>query len=59
VLRQAWERTGMRLVSYIAMPNHWHLVAWPEHDGQLSEWAQVKKGVRLDYRCRFPRPRVA
>ena len=40
VLRQAWERTGMRLVSYIAMPNHWHLVAWPERDGQLSEWAQ-------------------
>ena len=30
----------MRLVSYIAMPNHWHLVAWPERDGQLSEWAQ-------------------
>ena len=40
VIRQAWERTGMRLVSYALMPNHWHLVAWPNRDGQLSEWAQ-------------------
>lgn len=40
VLRQAWERSAMRLVSYVAMPNHWHLVVWPRHDGQLSSWAQ-------------------
>jgi putative transposase len=40
VLRQAWERTAMRLVSYVAMPNHWHLLVWPESDGQLSTWAQ-------------------
>ena len=40
VLRQAWERTAMRLISYVAMPNHWHLVVWPEEDGQLSTWAQ-------------------
>ena len=40
VLREAWERTGMRLVSFAVMPNHWHLVVWPDRDGQLSEWAQ-------------------
>ena len=40
VLRQAWERSGMRLVSNLVMPNHWHLVVWPDRDGQLSEWAQ-------------------
>ena len=40
VLRQAWERTGMQLVSYLVMPNHWHLVVWPDRNGQLSEWAQ-------------------
>jgi putative transposase len=40
ILREAWERTAMRVVSYIAMPNHWHLVVWPETDGQLSTWAQ-------------------
>jgi putative transposase len=40
VIREAWQRTGMRLLSYLMMPNHWHLVAWPSRDGQLSEWAQ-------------------
>lgn len=40
VIRQAWERTEMRLVSFALMPNHWHLVVWPSRDGQLSEWAQ-------------------
>ena len=40
VLRQAWERTATRLLSYVALPNHWHLVVWPRHDGELSTWAQ-------------------
>jgi len=40
VILQAWERTEMRLVSFVLMPNHWHLVVWPSRDGQLSEWAQ-------------------
>jgi putative transposase len=40
VLWQAWERTGMRLLAYVILPNHWHLVVWPEHDGELSTYAQ-------------------
>jgi putative transposase len=40
VLRQAWERTGMRLLAYTILPNHWHLIVWPEHDGDLSTYAQ-------------------
>ncbi len=40
VLRQACERSAMRLVSYVALPNHWHLVVWPRRDGELSTWAQ-------------------
>lgn len=36
VLRQATERFDMRLLSYVAMPNHWHLVLWPARDEQLS-----------------------
>ena len=40
VLRQAWERTHMRLLAYVILPNHWHLVVWPEHDGDLSVYAQ-------------------
>lgn len=26
----------MRLLSYVLMPNHWHLVLWPEGDEDLS-----------------------
>src|SRR5271154_5661699 len=40
VLRQVGERSGLRLLSYALMPNHWHLVVWPRHDGQLSTAAQ-------------------
>ncbi len=35
VLRQAWERHAMRLLAYVLMPNHWHLVVWPDRDGAL------------------------
>ena len=35
---EAVARSGIRLLSYCVMPNHWHLVAWPEYDGQLSEF---------------------
>ena len=36
VLRQAWERLDMRLLAYVILPNHWHLVVWPQQDGALS-----------------------
>ena len=38
VLAEAVERTGMRLLAYCVLPNHWHLVVWPRHDGELSEF---------------------
>ena len=38
ILAEAVERSQMRLLSYCVMPNHWHLVVWPEKDGQLSEF---------------------
>jgi putative transposase len=40
ILREAWERLGMRLLSYVIMPNHWHLVVWPGEDGALSRYVQ-------------------
>jgi putative transposase len=40
ILSEAWERTAMRLLSYVLMPNHWHLVVWPQHDGSLSPYLQ-------------------
>ena len=38
VLTEAVERSGIRLLSYCVMPNHWHLVVWPDEDGQLSDF---------------------
>ena len=30
----------MRVCSYCVMPNHWHLILWPELDGALSAFVQ-------------------
>jgi putative transposase len=38
VLLEAVERTETRLLAYSLMPNHWHLVAWPRKDGELSRF---------------------
>lgn len=38
VLTEARDRTGMRVLSYCLMPNHWHLVLWPKQDGDLSRF---------------------
>ncbi|QDT00590.1 transposase [Adhaeretor mobilis] len=38
VLEEAVERTNMRLLAYCVMPNHWHLVVWPEQDEDLSRF---------------------
>src|SRR6266705_2830343 len=39
ILGEALEHVpGMRLLAYTLMPNHWHLVLWPRHDGELSDF---------------------
>jgi putative transposase len=38
VVVEAHRRIPMRILSYCMMSNHWHFVAWPEHDGQLTEF---------------------
>jgi putative transposase len=38
VLRQADAQVPMRVLAYCVLPNHWHLVLWPRHDGDLSEY---------------------
>jgi putative transposase len=38
VLAQACERVSMRVLAYCVMPNHWHLVVWPQRDGDLSRF---------------------
>ena len=38
VLEEAVERTSTRLLAYCVLPNHWHLVLWPQEDGELSRF---------------------
>jgi putative transposase len=38
VLAEATARTPMRLLSYCLMPDHWHLVLWPERNGLLARF---------------------
>jgi putative transposase len=38
VLGEAQEEIPLRLLAFCLMPNHWHLVVWPEQDGELSRY---------------------
>lgn len=40
VLRETSEAAPMRICAYSVMPNHWHLLLWPEHDGDLAAFMQ-------------------
>src|ERR1700677_847015 len=40
LLIEACARSDMRLLAYCLMPNHFHLVLWPRHDGDMGEWMQ-------------------
>ena len=35
VLKETLRLRAMRVCAYCWMPNHWHFVLWPEHDGDL------------------------
>ena len=41
VLAEVVTRTGMRLLAYCVMPNHFHLVVWPVGDGDLSRFMRL------------------
>ena len=38
ILREAKQRTSMRVLAYCIMPNHWHLVLWPNTGIQMSQF---------------------
>ena len=40
LMQDAHERLPMRRLAWCVMPNHFHLVLWPHHDGDLSTWMQ-------------------
>lgn len=35
VIEETLRVRPMRICAYCLMSNHWHLVLWPEHDGDL------------------------
>ena len=38
VIEEAHGRVPLRLLGYVVMPDHWHLVLWPRREGELSEF---------------------
>jgi putative transposase len=40
ILEQTLETRPMRVAAYCLMPNHWHLVLWPERTGDLAAFMQ-------------------
>ena len=38
VVREAKQRFGLRILAYVIMPNHWHLIVWPDTNLQLSRF---------------------
>jgi putative transposase len=40
VMQETLAKKPMRILGYLIMPNHWHLVLWPEHDGDLGAFMQ-------------------
>ena len=40
VVDETRESRPMRICAYCLMPNHWHFVLWPEHDGDLAAFMQ-------------------
>jgi putative transposase len=40
ILERTLETRPMRILAYSLMSNHWHMVLWPEHDGDLGAFMQ-------------------
>jgi len=53
VLRESRDEAPMRTCAYCLMPNHWHLLLWLEHDGELAALMQrltitARRGALLE-----------
>lgn len=41
VLAEVQERVHVRILAWCVMPNHWHLLLWPQQDGDLSNYMRL------------------
>lgn len=48
VVAEALRTRPMRICSYCTMPHHWHMVPWPEHDGDLSAFVQHDSSLHVN-----------
>jgi len=56
ILAEAARRFGIRVLSYCLMPNHWHLILWPNEDFQLSKfmhWLTLTHAMRWNIHHNF------
>ena len=40
VVQETLRVEPMRICAYCLLPNHWHFIVWPEHDGDLPAFMQ-------------------
>jgi len=40
IMEETLEIQPMRICAYCLLPNHWHLVLWPQDDGDLPAFMQ-------------------
>ena len=45
VMAQAQSRVPLRILAYCIMPNHFHLVVWPQVDGEVSRFMHWLTGT--------------
>lgn len=50
ILEEVSQVAPMRILAFCLMPNHWHLVLYPQHDGDLARFMQR---VTLTHTQRF------
>jgi len=50
---QTQESAPMRMLAYCLMPNHWHLVLWPEQDEQLAAFMHRLTTAHVRRRHRY------
>lgn len=41
ILTEAKKKTGMHILAFTIMPNHWHLVLFPEQEGDLKRFMHL------------------
>jgi putative transposase len=47
VMEETLRTRPMRVCAYCLLPNHWHLVLWPERDGDLAAFMQQMTNMHV------------